>query len=76
MSLWFEEALGLRKRDGTRTTRGTELRSMHIDELSGVDEPAHGFPDWLLLKATRHSAAARDVCWGQRLVAGETIRFR
>ena len=35
---------------------GTELRKLLIEELSGVDEPAHGFADWLLMKSADDSA--------------------
>ena len=49
VTTWLDEVLGIRKRDGGHG-RGAELRSMEISELSGVDSPAHGIDDWLLLK--------------------------
>ena len=36
---------------------GTELRKLLIEELSGVDEPAHGYADWLLTKSADDPAA-------------------
>ena len=70
----MDEVLGVRKRDGSRAV---ELRNLRISELSGVDHPAHGTPDWLLLKAAETKVEKRCARgWGERLVAGQTIRFR
>lgn len=111
MSWLPPELLGLRKREDGR---GAELRSLRISELSAVDDPAHGCPDWILMKSASpartqsrleryfpgfeqlsldEARQLRDLLrdepdaaeeflqkrasrsWGQRLVAGQTIRF-
>ena len=72
MGFMDEVLYGVRKRDG----RGIELRNIRISELSGVDVPANGVPDWLLLKAAERRVEKRSSrSWGHRVVAGHTIRF-
>jgi hypothetical protein len=51
---WLHEVLGVRKRSGH-----TELRDIVVSELSAVDHPASGFPDWLLMKAAESDPDAR-----------------